>query len=184
MKNMHKVPLAITKVLEILHWALTVWMAVMLVGSATAGSWFTGMMETFLYEGGTELSTYGFEVLVADSAGNINLTLILLFSIGGVLIASLIAMCFRNTYLILKKSQNTTPFQKDNIRMLREIGIFQIAIPVIGVILCTIMRAIVGVDAVEASMSMSGLVIGILMLCLTQFFAHGVELETDMAGLL
>lgn len=184
MNRIHKFTFGISKILEILHWALAGWMAAMLAGSATAGSWFTGMMEKFLYEGGTKLSTYGFEVLVADSAGNINLTLILLFSIGGILIAALMAMCFRNTHLILKKSQNTTPFQKDNIRMLREIGIFQIAIPVIGVILSTIMRAVVGVDAVEASMSMSGLVIGILMLCLTQFFAHGMELEADMAGLL
>ena len=45
---------------------------------------------------------------------------------------------------------------KDNIRMMREIGIFSIAVPVIGLFMSFIFRLIIGVDAVENSMDMNG----------------------------
>lgn len=97
---------------------------------------------------------------------------------------SLMAMVFRNLYLIIKKSEGSTPFQKDNIRMLREIGIFSMVIPAVGLIMSTIIRLAAGVDAVEVSMHMDGFMMGIIVLCLTQFFAHGAELEKDVDGLL
>ena len=107
-----------------------------------------------------------------------------LFAIGAVIIFSLVAMIFRNLYLIIKKSEGTTPFQKDNVRMMREIGIFSIGIPVIGLIMNIIARLVLGPEAAEMSNSMEGFVMGIIVLCLTQFFAHGVELEKDVDGLL
>ena len=94
------------------------------------------------------------------------------------------AMVFRNLYLIIKKSEGTTPFQKDNVRMLREIGIFTIAIPVIGFVMSVIARLAIGYEVAEISNSMDGFIMGIIVLCLTQFFAHGVELENDVDGLL
>ena len=39
-------------------------------------------------------------------------------------------------------------------------------------------------DAVENSMDMNGVFMGIVVLCLTQFFVHGAELEKDVDGLL
>ncbi|MCI8497508.1 MAG: hypothetical protein HFE85_04585, partial [Clostridiales bacterium] len=99
-------------------------------------------------------------------------------------IFSLMAMVFRNLYLIVKKSEDTTPFQKDNIRMLKEIGIFSIAVPIVGLIMSIIIRLVLGVDTVETSVRLDGFVMGIIVLCLTQFFAHGAELEKDVDGLL
>ena len=69
--------------------------------------------------------------------------------IGAVIILSLMAMVFRNLYLIIKRSETGTPFQPDNIRMLREIGIFAIAIPIVGLIMSIVCRLVLGVDAVE-----------------------------------
>ena len=86
--------------------------------------------------------------------------------------------------LIIKKSEGRTPFQPDNVRMFREIGIFSIAVPVVGLIMSIIARIVIGVEVAEISNSFEGFVIGIVVLCITQFFAHGIELEKDVDGLL
>ena len=47
-----------------------------------------------------------------------------------------------------------------------------------------VIRLVLGVDTVETSVAFDGFVMGLIVLCLTQFFAHGVELEKDVNGLL
>ena len=79
---------------------------------------------------GANLEVYGFEVNAPVINGNVDMTSFLIFGIGAVIILVVMAMVFRNLHLIFKKSENTTPFQKDNIRMMREIGYFSIAVPV------------------------------------------------------
>lgn len=97
---------------------------------------------------------------------------------------SFMAMIFRNLYLIFKKSENSTPFQPDNVRMFREIGIFSISLPTVGLVMSGIIGLAVGFDVAHVSVSTNGFIMGIIVLCLTQFFAHGVELEKDVDGLL
>ena len=99
-------------------------------------------------------------------------------------------MIFRNVYLIFKTaegetkfSQGKTPFQKDNIRMVREIGIFCIAIPVVELIVSVIARIVLPVGVVETSVEMTGVFMGLVVLCLSQFFAYGMELQEDVDGL-
>ena len=116
--------------------------------------------------------------------GSVDMKALFLFGIGAVIILSLMAMVFRNLNLIIKKSEGSTPFQADNIRMLKEIGIFSFSIPLVGLIMSIICRLILGVDAVETSINFYGFFMGIVVLCLTQFFIHGAELEKDVDGLL
>ena len=97
---------------------------------------------------------------------------------------TVVAMIFRNLHLIFKKAESSTPFTKDNVRMMREIGIFSIAIPFIGFIVSLITRLVCGIDFVEISLDMGGISMGCIVLCFSQFFAHGVELENDVNGLL
>ena len=133
---------------------------------------------------GANLEVYGFEVNAPVVNGNADMTCFMLFGIGAIIILSVMAMVFRNLHLILKKSQNATPFQTDNIRMMREIGIFAIAVPVIGFIMSIIVRLVTGVETAEISIDTAGIFMGIIVLCLTQFFVHGAELEKDVDGLL
>lgn len=67
--------------------------------------------------------------------------------------------------------------------MIRELGIFFISMPVAGLVMSGVIRLVIGVDAAETAVNLSGFAIGILFLCLTQFFAHGMELEKDIEGL-
>lgn len=184
MKQLNKAVKVIAKILEIVHWVGAGLMAAAAICSATASKWLSNSIDTNALGNETEASVYGFEVDMVDSAGKVNATTLMLFAIGSILIFALVAMIFRNIYLIIKKSESTTPFNKDNVRMTREIGIFSIGIPVIGLIMSTIIRLAVGVDATEISVNLDGFVMGIIVLCLTQFFAYGAELEKDVDGLL
>lgn len=84
----------------------------------------------------------------------------------------------------LEVTVNSTPFQPDNVRMFREFGIFSISLPTVGLVMSGIIGLAVGFDVAQVSVSTNGFIMGIIVLCLTQFFAHGVELEKDVDGLL
>ena len=185
MKGLNKLGKVITKILEVFHWVGAALMTAATVCSAVAPSWvkyFVGFDAKDCC--GAELEVYGFEVNAPVIDGNTDMLTFMLFGIGAVIILAVMAMVFRNLYLIFKKSENTTPFQKDNIRMMREIGIFSIAVPAIGFIMSVIIRLVTGVETAELSIDTAGIFMGIIVLCLTQFFVHGAELEKDVDGLL
>lgn len=185
MKRINKLGAIITKILEVFHWVGTALMAVATIYSLAAPEWVCFLVD---YDAkaccGAELNVYGFEVVAPVVNGNVDMTTFFLFGIGAVIILALMAMVFRNLYLIFKKSEDATPFQKDNIRMMKEIGIFSIAVPVVGLVMSAIARIVLGVDAVETSVNQGGIYMGIIVLCLTQYFIHGAELENDVDGLL
>ena len=185
MKGLNKLGKVITKILEVFHWVGAALMAAATICSVAAPNWVKHFVGFDAKECcGTNLEVYGFEVNAPVVNGNTDMTSFMLFGIGAVIILAIMAMVFRNLHLIFKKSENGTPFQKDNVRMMKEIGIFAIAVPVIGLIMSVIIRLVIGVEAVETSIDMSGLFMGIIVLCLTQFFVHGAELEEDVDGLL
>jgi len=114
-----------------------------------------------------------------------------LFFITMALTLALMAMCARNVHLIFttsagktRFSRRETPFQPDNIRMVREIGIFLIAIPVVQFIMSVIARIALGPDMVESSLGMQKLFVGLVVLALSQYFAYGTQLQGDVDGLL
>lgn len=185
MKGVNRFGIVITKVLEVFHWVGVALMVAATVCSVAAPNWvkyFVGFDAKDCC--GANLEVYGFEVNAPVVNGSADMTCFMLFGIGAVIILSVMAMVFRNLYLIFKKAQNTTPFQTDNIRIMREIGIFAIAVPVIGFIMSIIVRLVTGVETAEISIDTAGIFMGIIVLCLTQFFVHGAELEKDVDGLL
>jgi len=185
MKKISKLGKVITKILEVFHWVGAALMTAATVCSMVAPGWVKYFVGFDAKECcGANLEVYGFEVNAPVVNGSADMTSFMLFGIGGIIILVVMAMVFRNLYLIFKKSENATPFQKDNVRMMREIGIFSIAVPVVGFIMSVIIRLVTGVETAELSIDMSGIFMGIIVLCLTQFFAHGAELEKDVDGLL
>ena len=184
MKKVNKFVKVISKILEIVHWVAAGIRVAAAICSAVGSQWLGHFVDLNGLENESMISVYGFEADIANAAGEVNMTTMLLFSIGAVIIFILVAMIFRNIHLIVKRSENGSPFQDDNIRMLREIGIFSIAIPVVGFIMSVIIRLVVGVDMVETSVRFDGCVMGLIVLCLTQFFIYGAELEKDVDGLL
>lgn len=183
MKNIHKLTKVLVKIVEVFHWVATGLLIFATICSFAAPQWMRYCLELPSPEDAV-VNAYGFEVNAIDASGTLHMPSFRLFLIGAILIFSLMAMVFRNLYLILKKSENSTPFQKDNIRMLREIGIFFLSIPVVGLLMSILIRLFAGVDHVETSVQYSGFIIAIILFSLVQFFAHGAELEKDVDGLL
>ena len=185
MKGLNKLGKVITKILEVFHWVGAALMTAATVCSMVAPDWVKYFVGFDAKECcGANLEVYGFEVNAPVVDGMIDTATFVVFGIGSMIIISLVAMVFRNLNQIFKKSENSTPFQKDNVRLIREIGIFTIAIPVIGLFVSIIARLVTGSEVAEISIDMSGILMGIIVLCLSQFFAHGVALENDVDGLL
>ena len=185
MKKLNTLGKVITKILEVFHWVGVALMIAAIICSVAAPNlvgYFVGFDAKECC--GANLEVYGFEVNAPAVDAKIDTATFVIFGIGSVISLALMAMVFRNLNKIFKKSENTTPFQKDNVRLVREIGIFAIAIPVIGLFVSFIARLVIGSEATEISIDMSGIFMGTIVLCLTQFFAHGVELENDVDGLL
>ena len=185
MKGINKLGKVVAKILEVFHWVGAALMLSATVCSVAAPNWvkyFVGFDAKDCC--GANLTVYGFEVNAPVVNGKVDMTSFFIFGIGAVIILAVMAMIFRNLHLIFRKSENSTPFQKDNIRMMKEIGFFAISLPVIGFIMSIIIRLITGVETAEISIDMGGIFMGIIVLCITQFFVHGVELEKDVDGLL
>lgn len=185
MKKINKIAKVVTKVVEIFHWVGAGLLALATIFSAIKPSWVKYFVEFDAKECcGVDLNVYGFETHMGMTNGKLDMSNFVLFGIGSIIILALMAMVFRNLYLIIKKSEGTTPFQHDNVRMFREIGIFAFAVPVVGLIMSVITRIVFGPESTELSTNFGGLVIGLVVLCITEFFAHGIDLEEDVDGLL
>lgn len=174
----------VAKIFEVGHWVAEVFMIAIAVCAAAKPSWLRYLMSVNDLGREGAIAAYGFEVEIADAAGGIHRTKLLIFAIAAAVLFSLMAMIFRNLYLILKRSEHGTPFQPDNVRMLREIGIFSISVPLVGLVSSWVLLLVLGAEAVETSVSFGGFTMGLLVLCLTQAFAYGVELQRDADGLL
>lgn len=183
-----KLTLILAKIAEVLHWALA---GVMLIGALTAviqpttlSSW---IQDTVL-GGNSVLSCYGFEVNITNGTSTIQPSMILCFTLGSVIVLSLVAMIFRNVYLILKTAKGktwfakgNTPFQQNIVRMFREIGIFFIAVSVMSIISEIVVNLVGG--ELTTGFNYLSCFIGLVFLCVSQFFNYGARLEKDLDGL-
>ena len=184
MKNINKLGNVLTKILEVLHWVGAGLLLAATVCVVAAPGWlahFVGL-DTYCCCG-ADLNVYGFEVNVPVVGGNVDMKSFMLFAIGGVIILAVMAMVFRNLHRVFKKAESETPFQKGTVCAMKRIGFLSMAVPVIGLVMSVLIRLILGVDAVEISVNTTGIFMGIIILCLTQFFVHGAELEKDVDGL-
>ena len=188
MNKLNKVVRILARILEIGHWVGTCIMAVLLVCCIFFRSAAMGMIAG---DPSGEDVIYGFHFTLTNVSGEIDIASLTVFAVAGILLFALMAMIFRNVYLIVKTtegktrfSKGATPFQPDVIRMLREIGIFAIAVPVVGLIMSIVGRIVVGPEFAETSVDLGGIVMGLLVLWLTQVFTRGEALEQDAEGLI
>ncbi len=175
-----KVTKALARAAEIAHWIGADGMLAGLVLILTLGQ---RAVSAVPGSAGAEAAVYGFELTVVDETGILDLGALHLFLPAGAVLMALMAMVFRNVHLILKRSEAATPFQPDNVRMVREIGWFLMAVPVVGLVMSVAARLVLGGE-IETSVRLGSLPVGLAVLCLSQVFARGMALESDVDGLL
>lgn len=194
MHNINLITMILAKIAEVAHWLLVVVVAFFAICSITRPSWFGHALNKMIDDGDTSISCYGFESNITvwttadDYAPSVNYGAVTFFTLGGMVVLSLMAMVFRNAYLILKTAQGKTnfskghtPFQKDVVRMLREIGLFLIAVSVLSLISDIIVQ--LGGNSVQAGFNYESGFMGLLFVCISQFFAYGAGLEEEVDGL-
>lgn len=187
-KNINKITKVVSKFFEILFFISFL----VMIAAAVLSFVIPEKFGNFLLKsvGNGTIATNGFEIAIADKNGNLISAAVKLFVFAGIFTMPCMAMIFRNIYLIIKTSEGKTwfskgktPFQKDIVRMVREIGIFSIMIPVIGFIMSLIARLLIGVDSCETSVQIVGVAMGIAMICFSEIFAYGIKLEEEVEGL-
>ena len=188
--KLNKAVTIISKIAEICYWIGFGMVGAIVIGLLTGHRSLVSALTDVDPSMGKDLTAFGFSIETVNGSGQTVWGTYLIFFITLFLMLGLMAMICRDIYLIFKTSmgetkfsKGKTPFQPDNIRMVREIGIFSIAIPVIGLIMSTIARiAMRGVE-IESSMDMHFIMIGLVVICLSRIFAYGMELQNDVDGL-
>ena len=189
MKNqerLNKAAIIVAKIMEVSYWVAVGLLAASIVAYAIDESLLHYLMEL----GSGEFAVAGYDIQVLDGSGALIAGTFIPALVPGVVSCGLMAMIFRNIYLIFKTAQGktkfskgATPFQPDTVRMVREIGIFALSIPVTAFVVDVIVKLLAGPDVIESSISVTGFVFGIAMLCLSQFFAYGMQLQSETDGL-
>ncbi len=172
-----------SRVAETAYFLLSALLVVLAVFSLANGS---DTVDAVLLSNGGDgsIGTNGFAIAITGKSGKTLPAALTLFSIVGVCTMFCMGMIFRNVRLIFKSawSDGAAFFNADVIRMVREIGIFCMAVPVIGFAALATGRIILGSD-LEASVQLHGFALGFVVLCLSLFFARGMELEHEVEGL-
>lgn len=102
----------------------------------------------------------------------------------GFVCTSLGSIIFRNIYKVFKNiDDNATPFTRENVKLVKYIGIYSIIAPFVGGVMGAIMNLAVKNPNITISLDGTSLFMGFVVLCLSQLFAYGVELEDEVEGL-
>ena len=175
------------KIVEIVHWAMVVAGLILLTTCFVAPNTILELLSRVQ----NELRIYSYTVELLGHINESGLSLIKISCVALILMCGLMAMISRNIYLIFmamegrnKNMQEAGPFQKDIARMVREIGIFFISMPVVGFLLSIAIRLVMGPEIAEISVDIGSVVIGIVVLCLSEVFTYGQELQEEVDGLL
>ena len=189
MKKLDRAIIIISKIIEVFMWVGCALSAVITLLFAT-GKLNLVRYFTDVTPESTILTSNGFVLNTLDASGKPMTGAFVLFFITLAITLALMALCARNVHLIFKTSQGLTafskgktPFQEDNIRMVREIGVFLIAIPAVQLVMSFIATLALGPDAVESSVNLAGVFVGLVVLALSRYFAYGAQLQDDVDGL-
>lgn len=178
----------ISKIAEIASW-----IAVVAGLICFAASFDKEFAKEIIADDGALLTGLGFDINAIGTTGDINHFAITMYFVGIVAVFVLVALIFRNLDIILhiisgryKKAESTSPFQKEVVSRIKKIGILSIAMPVVGYIITTIVFfvSLINGNPVDVSVSIDGVIIGLVCLCLTQIFSYGAKLEEEVDGLL
>lgn len=188
--KLQKAVMIISAIAEVCYWIGSGMTAAIIISLAIGHTGLVSKLTSVDPEKGKDLVAFGFRISTLDSAGNTVWGTYLIFFITLLMMLLLMGMICRNIYLIFKTSigetkfsKGRTPFQPDNIRMVKEVGFFLILIPVLGLIMSIIARIIYTASAIECSMDLHFIVVGLVVICLSRFFAYGMELQNDVDGL-
>ncbi len=190
---MNKAVIIISKILEISHWVGCALMIAITIVFASGCTTFAPFLSD-VTKSSSHVDLYGYSLSTVNG-GSIPNGALVLFFVTGIFVMTLMAMVFRYIYLIFKTaegktkiSEGVTPFQQPIVNMIHRVGILCIAVPAIEFIaslITQIMTTTIGgaYETLETYVQFGMIIFGMVIVCLSQFFAKGVELQKDTEGL-
>ncbi len=121
-----------------------------------------------------------FDLRFVDSSNFIPMIIFALIT--AAITAALVAFMFHNINQIFQSTNTESPFSEKNVNRVKEIGYIALAIPVLKIIANMILYFFVHELSLEVELS--EILFGLIVLCLSQYFAYGASLEQDVDGLL
>lgn len=112
--------------------------------------------------------------------GDLSIGCVVFYLAYGALCSFVAAKASYNVWKILSASQHETPFQWRHVRLLRESGFLFIGLTLSQIVFALILMPFGGVSV---NMKLDGLVLGIIVLCIAQILAQGVQMQEDVDGL-
>lgn len=101
----------------------------------------------------------------------------------GVVTMSITALMVHRMHGIIVETMAGRPFQPCTVKWMKQIGYCAVAVPLVSIVM-SLGAMLLKVDGIFAEVDFSGIMMGVLVLCLTQVFAYGLELQKDVDGLL
>lgn len=102
--------------------------------------------------------------------------------ITAIVVAVLTAVMFRSINLIFTKTNTESPFSESNVVLVKRVGYIAIAMPICKLV-ANLVLGLISKD-VSMNIELSEILFGLVILCLSQYFAYGASLEKDVNGLL
>lgn len=190
MEKFNKVGIAISKISEIVYWMSTALSTLLFIATIAAKDFFIDFLSSADLRSLEEFAVAGFKIEITNAQGAVDMGAVTLIAFASIITSVLLALIFRNVYLILKsadtKKESAEPgtwFTDDITAKVRQIGYLFIAIPIAGLVMSVIAFVILGSSGAEVSVSFDWIIMGIIILCLSQAFAYGAELQKDVDGL-
>ena len=187
--KLNRAIIIISKIVEVFMWVGCAGSAI-LAGLTAAGRFDLMRYFTDARPDAATLTGNGFSIVARNAQGEPSRAAFAIFFLALLFTFALMGMCARNVHLIFKTaegktrfSKGETPFQPDIVRMVREIGIFLIAIPAVQLIVSVVARIALGPNSVESGVNMVGVFMGLVVLALSRYFAYGTKLQSEVDGL-
>ncbi len=190
MKGLTKVVTILAKILEVFAWVGCAGSAASLITIAAGKSVLLKYFSDITTSKDVSIGGFSIDMSLVDPSRMISAFAV--FFVMAIILMALLGLIFRRVYLIFKTaegktkfSKGNTPFQPDIVRMIREIGILSLAAPVSQIIMSIIARIVIGpsVPDIAVNVDMTSIFFGLVILCLSQFFAYGAELQEQTEGL-
>lgn len=183
MKNLTKAISIASKILEITYWIIAVIFLLTAILCIVSPS---TVAEVGGIDYSSEITLNSLQMEVTNSDGSINPSALAIFCTATFLTTCIGAVILRDVHLIIKRATSKEafePFSNDITKMVRKIGILYIVIFFIDSFAVIAGRG-VSEDNASISLSLSNIMTGLVIICLSQVFAYGKNLQTDVDGLL
>ncbi len=96
------------------------------------------------------------------------------------------ALIFRSINLIFKKTNTESPFSESNVKLIRRIGFLAILLPFLKIVTTLVVIVVfpsITSESMPFDVGVNEFIYGLIILCLSEYFAYGDSLEKDVNGL-